>query len=748
MFPHFAPRRCPVALAIIIAILGPIAVALTAPPARAEPGEHWTPTGRTAPAPGTQDPTRQRRSTGGYDVWTLQLDELRRELAATSADDEVRVALPRPDGELETFAVRRTTVLADGLAAARPDIVTMGGTSVDNPGVRVRLDLTNLGLRAYVRAPGQRSWYVEPQSPGDAEQYVSLASADLAAELPRLEYREDAEQPEVAEDEAGAAPAPGAVPLRTYRIALLSDVTYAEYVGQANVVDAKASLINRVNDIYETDLGTRFVLVDGTEKLSFATEAEQTGANGPCGAQPCFTPAQVTACSSGTLNRNTAVINAMLGNDDYEIGHIALGRNGGGIARLWSVGDPAVKGAGCTGLTRPVGDYFAVDYVAHEIGHQFGGYHTFAGCGGNSDPNRLEPGSGSSIMAYAGICGADNLQQRSDPYFLGHSIRQIARFQADGPPSSVLRTRGDGSRAAAPGTEDLDAGSEPPPGGWGYGGQVSHPGNAYPTVSAGADRVIPARTPFTLTAQGSDPDGDELTYLWEQNDSARSPLPTQPKTAGPLFRQFGVANTAPKSPSDYYDAGLNAATGDPSRTFPDLAQVLAGNTNAETGRCPVADASAPTASEQDCLSEYLPTADYVGNAGDAVLNFRVSARDSAGRAGGVAFAETRVRVDTSTGPFRVTSQAANHTVRAGGQGVITWEVNGTDAPELAERVRITLSRDGGKTFDVVLAESVPNSGRARITWPTTDLADARIMVSAVDNVFFDVNDSRFAIQRR
>ena len=105
--------------------------------------------------------------------------------------------------------------------------------------------------------------------------------------------------------------------------------------------------------------------------------------------------------------------------------------NGGGIAQLNAVGGDG-KARGCTGLPTPEGDFFAIDYVAHEMGHQFGGPHTFNGtevnCAGNRSGSPIEPGSGTSVMAYAGICGQDNLQPHTDPYFCQRSITDLTSY--------------------------------------------------------------------------------------------------------------------------------------------------------------------------------------------------------------------------------------------------------------------------------------------------------------------------------
>ena len=207
----------------------------------------------------------------------------------------------------------------------------------------------------------------------------------------------------------------------------------------------KVTLINRVNQIYNDDLAIKMVLIDETEDLNLDTEAKATGADGPCGSHPCFDPrvgdpdnddgtyGQLEFCDVPTLGRNRVVLGQLVGASNYDVGHIGLGVNGGGIAYLGVVGWD-YKGGGCTGLAEPKGDFFAIDYVAHELGHQYSGNHTFNGVqwncfGGNRERSTsVEPGSGSSVMAYAGICGQDNLQPHSDPYFSAAHVDEVNAY--------------------------------------------------------------------------------------------------------------------------------------------------------------------------------------------------------------------------------------------------------------------------------------------------------------------------------
>ncbi|HYF72392.1 MAG TPA: M12 family metallo-peptidase [Nocardioides sp.] len=796
------------------------------------------------------DADRARVRPRDYAAYRVDLAEMARTLDRAPAAAEVRrgapplrVEVPGPDGRAEAFAVQVTQVMEPALAARHPELRTYAGRGIQDPTRTIRLDLTPMGLHASVRGPGGAgAWYVDPAyDERGTTTHLSYYGADVPRSAEAFVERDLAD---TARTVAGApvARAPGAaVARRTYRLAFLTDPTYAKYFGSANVLAEKVTLVNRINQVYNDDLAIRLLLVDGTDRLNLDTAAKATGTGGPCGLSACFAASHLEECSSATLDRTNWVLGQLVGADAYDIGHIGLGVSGGGIAGLGVVGT-ASKASGCTGVSRPQGDFYAVDYVAHELGHQFGGNHTFDGTQENcSLTNRngttsVEPGSGSSVMAYAGICGQDDLQPHSDPYFSQRSIDEITEtttapaiaenevqtvslrgFDADGDSvtltypgqAPVTLTRGSADYTLlgvtdavrrltgfTPQVSGYDGGLDVEDGGFqltfgtgsgargrdvsrlgiggttggvtafvgvqvqggpgGNQGTAATTGNHAPVVTAPADRTIPVRTPFTLTGSGTDADGHALTYLWEQNDTG-SPLPgggtalvSNTKTSGPLFRVFGTAaQVTPTGTLQSPSPGQNRAGTSPSRTFPDLAQVLAGNTNAATGTCPAAPAdpeAAVPAAVVECYSEFLPTSSYGSALTGASLDFRLTARDGFAEGGGTAYDDVVLTLDREAGPFLVTSRpVAGNPAVGGGAEPVTWAVNGTDATGLAPQVRILLSTDGGQTYPHVLSAATPNDGAETVTLPGVTTSRARIRVEAVGNYFFDVSDADFAI---
>ncbi len=867
------PRRIRFVAVIAAAALAAASLSWALPSADAEPSDRIFSPLRGFKPSGSKvrvDPER-------FSAVRVDLADVRSALAGAPAVNSSRATvfeLPGPTGDVERFAVQRSTVMQAELAAAHPELQTWSGVSLNHPGTSIALDVTPMGFHASVRGPnGQGAWFVDPayNKRGTSEHLVYYAR-----NLPKSTSPVEREMPVIAralkkQRSQSEKKVSSTVVQRVYRLAMLSDPTYAAYFGSENVLAEKVTLMTRVNQVYNDDLAIRMVLVDGTERLNFDTVAKATGANGPCGTHSCYTldpdspdyvEGQLSYCDVGTLQRNQIVLGQLIGASNYDIGHIALGTNGGGIAGLGVVGS-IEKGMGCTGVPNPVGDYYAIDYVAHEMGHQFGGNHTFNGTQWNcSGANRnagtsVEPGSGTSIMAYAGICRQDNLQPHSDPYFSQRSISEANAYTSGDAPDPVevqdvsltgFDSAGDTITIGYPGAQgepltltfgstytaaNLEAAIEGLTGQnvtiakWGYdpyagiysdpvvypapvgepdesgfqvifagdpdpyttdsdrtnlhalivrtsdgvtahvgetakggpadnNGETHRTGNRAPSVTAPANRTLPLRTPFTLRGAGKDADGDKLTYLWEQNDvggEVGTALVDNKKKNGPLFRVFGqYADVSDEDAESSPAPGENMAGTQPARTFPDLGQIMAGNTNAKTGTCPAAPANDPDSyvvvpiPTVNCYSEFLPIKGYVGSAGSTTpaMHFRLTARDTVAGGGGVGHADVTLRVDQNAGPFLVSSFANGGSVKAGSKQTITWKVNGTR--RLAAKVQIVLSTDNGRTWNKVLARKTANDGRARVKLPKTKTGQAWIMVRAVDNYFFDLSDRAFRIR--
>jgi hypothetical protein len=436
------------------------------------------------------------------------------EFSGAAKTAPLEIELPGPDGKFARFRVVESPVMEPGLAAQFPEIKTYAGQGVDDLCATARFDWTPQGFHASVLTPAG-CWYVDPYWKNDPTVCSSYYKRDLR---PSAEWHCDVP---LQSDTAtiamrAAALAASGTQLRTYRLACAATGEYTIFQG-GTVAQGQAAIVtavNRVTQVYEADFSIRLTLVANNSSLVYTTTNTDPYHN---------TNANLL------LSENQSNIDSVIGDANYDIGHV-VGTGGGGLAYLGVVCQTNWKARGETGSPSPTGDAFYIDYVAHEMGHQFGGNHSFNGVttncsGGNRNASTaMEPGSGSTIMAYAGICGADNLQAHSDPYFHCVNYDEIIAYS----------TTGTGNSCPV----------------------VTSTGNTPPTVSAGANYAIPISTPFTLTATGGDANGDALTYCWEERDLGAAQLVTDPDNgASPIFRSFNPTTS-------------------PSRTFPRLSDII------------------------------------------------------------------------------------------------------------------------------------------------------------------------------
>ncbi len=450
------------------------------------------------------------------------------EYSSDASRSPLEIMLPTPDHGFARFAVVLSPIMEPDLAAQFPEIQTFSGQGIDDPAATLRFDVTPAGFHAQVLSPSG-AYYIDPYWHLDESVYISYFKKDLTLRAGREFIEEDINEHN-AEPKLGMSSqgvdvesisklpmqkdtastgskqlAPVLLPrsgtqLRTYRLANAATGEYTAFhggtvaLGQAAIVTA----INRVDGIYESELSIRMVLVANNSVLVYTNAATDPYTN---------------SNASSLLGQNQTNLDSVIGNANYDFGHV-FSTGGGGLAGLGVVGVTGQKAQGETGLGAPIGDAFYVDYVAHEMGHQFGGDHSFNGitgscAGGNRNGGTAyEPGSGSTIQAYAGICGSDDLQPNSDPYFHSVSFDEMVGYT----------TTGIGNSTAS----------------------ISLTGNNVPRVNAGADFVIPARTAFSLNAAGTDVDsGDVLTYNWEERDlGAAQAVGAADNGTSPIFRSF------------------------------------------------------------------------------------------------------------------------------------------------------------------------------------------------------------------
>ena len=472
----------------------------------------------------TEISTNLKRETvpNKYKTFRLDINALKSNLKnAVIRDDHnnlshtALVSFPFSNGQTETFIVEKVNVLHPDLGAKYPEIQSYLGRSIDNRLNTIHFSIYNDEFRGLIT--GERTIYIDPYAKKDVENYIVYNRSDFDRKSDdnfACNVKE--------EDLSSAVPSiPGYAQenstdgkLRTYRIAVACTSEYTAYHGNT-IADALAAInttITRVNSVYRKELGVIFQVVASNNRLIYRNNFNIDSTPDP-DPYDNYDGGQM-------LNANTANITGLITVGAYDIGHV-FSTGGGGIAGTAPCNTNS-KGNGVTGIVTPEFDPFDIDYVCHEIGHQFGAGHTQNNACQRSTASAMEPGSGSTILGYAGIC-PPNIQNNSDDYFHAISISQM-----------TATINGN--------TCELETTIN----------------NAEPVIATITNRTIPKSTPFILTASATDANGDIMTYCWEQmNNGTTSGTmpPVATSTDRPNFRSF-------------------YPTTSPSRTFPNLTDLI------------------------------------------------------------------------------------------------------------------------------------------------------------------------------
>ncbi|MFD0761367.1 reprolysin-like metallopeptidase, partial [Lutibacter aestuarii] len=469
-----------------------------------------------------------------FEVFELNSEMLKTKLRSTPKRKGVLkksntiIDFPNSDGELERYEVFEASIMDENLQKKHPSIKSYIGKGIDNPGSIIRLSLTSLGFHGMILEKNGNANFIDPYTKED-DSYIVYSKKNLPSIEP-FQCKFDEINPKAEVSNINLVPEnANDGNLRTFRLAVATTGEYSQFhltnqnvstgatdeEKKAVVLSAIVVTMTRVNAIFERDVALTMKLVDNNSSIIFLDAVTDGFTN-----------------DDGDLliNESQSIIDANIGFQNYDIGH-TFSTGGGGLAQ---VNSPCTtnKARGITGSNNPIGDAYDIDYVAHEMGHQFGAHHTFNGDAGNcAPPNRndgtaVEPGSGSTIMAYAGICSPQNVQQNSDDYFHLVSIREMwANISV-------------GNSACA---------------------ELTATNNSSPIIEPLSNYAIPVSTPFVLDVQASDSDGDNLTYTWEQLDTEINGYPlVSTFTNGPVFR-----STPPTSESmRYFPNQLTVNSGD------------------------------------------------------------------------------------------------------------------------------------------------------------------------------------------
>lgn len=447
-----------------------------------------------------------------YHLFQIDFQSLKSKLAQAPLDtsgltSNVIISFPNADGSLSNYAIYEAPVMEKGLRDKFPDINSYIGKGIDNKRSSVRISTSLFGLHVMKHAPNESSTYIDTYTK-DLNHYIVYNKRNIQ---PSRNFHCGVEDPSEEEIEEKAQqfgrPKINDGKFRTYRMAMACTIEYATFhvnaagLGGGTLAQKKAAVLSamnvtvtRLNSVYEIDFSLRMVLVANNDQVIFIDSDNFDNNN----------------TNFILLSQSQTVINSIIGSSNYDIGH-TVSTGAGGVAIFASV-CTSFKARGVTGSSSPVGDPFDVDYVAHEVGHQFGGNHTQNNNCNREEVASYEPGSASTIMGYAGIC-APNVQNFSDAYFHAISLQEMnTHIQGTGNCASFINNN-----------------------------------NIAPFVNAGLDYTIPFGTPFILKGTATDTQ-NTLTYCWEQfNNEYSTQPPVNTSTTGPNFRSL----TPSSSPNRY-----------------------------------------------------------------------------------------------------------------------------------------------------------------------------------------------------
>jgi hypothetical protein len=442
-----------------------------------------------------------------YRLVKMDIDAIKNGLKDVSYDTMkksgtvAQLEVPYPDGTTHTYEVVRNTTMHPELAAKYPEVASFNAKGISHPEEYGKLDVTPQGFHAMIFSPKQSTFFIDPFNTSTTEDYIVYFKNNFETERD-FNCGVNFNSEEEASQNASAMPY-GSCELRTYRLALACTGEYANFHGsnttnndKSFALAAMVTTMNRVNGIYEQTIAITMEIIPNNDLVIFLNASTDPYSNLNGGAM---------------LGQNQTTCDNTIGSANYDIGHV-FSTGGGGIASLASVCSNDRKAQGVTGSSSPRNDPFDVDYVAHEIGHQFGANHTQSNDCQRNINTSMEPGSASTIMGYAGIC-SPNVQNNSNDHFHNVSVQEIGTFITGTGHTCPVKTT-----------------------------LVNNP----PVItSTSGNMTIPKSTPFSLNANATDADGDALTYLWEQMNRQRSPnpYPMPPQSTsegGPMFRSYSA----------------------------------------------------------------------------------------------------------------------------------------------------------------------------------------------------------------